>query len=281
MQPLSMDNLPSIPTLPPEIIDIITDFLFDDKPALANMTLVCKAFLPSARLHLFETLTIEMEQLCEPAQLKPRVLEIIDVFTSFASLVRHLRLRLSWDARVDWNLEFANWIRVFLPCLSVLKGVTTLSLPDFCWESPVEARNELFARFSGILEFRIEGGYFPDAAAIVMSALQFPLLERLHLDDIDWVENSLSYKHIPNVVQAFSNLTSLTIECLNMMSILYQSLFLEMTPSLHSLHITTLALYELEPAGRFIRALAPTLRHLTLAFESGGPISSSFCGGVY
>jgi hypothetical protein len=47
--------------IPLEITDMITDFLFDDVQALSTMSLVCKAFLPSTRLHLFEDMTIRLD----------------------------------------------------------------------------------------------------------------------------------------------------------------------------------------------------------------------------
>ena len=44
------------------------NFLFS-KPLLDKMSLLCRAFLPSARLHLFKSLTIFSYQFWEPARL--------------------------------------------------------------------------------------------------------------------------------------------------------------------------------------------------------------------
>ena len=52
------------PVLPSELCDLIMDFLFDDRGALCSCSLVCSAWLPTTRLHLFNTIKI--------SQFKPR-----------------------------------------------------------------------------------------------------------------------------------------------------------------------------------------------------------------
>jgi hypothetical protein len=259
---------PSIPTLPPEIIDIVTDFLFDDKSTLANMTLVCKAFLPSARLHLFDTLIIATYQFWELVEDGVQVSEISDIFASFASLVHHLEFR---DHEDDGELQ--GWMDVFLPCLSLLKSVTILSLRHFGWKARVEIRNELFTCFSGVSELTIICGWFPD---IVLSTLQFPLLEGLHLGFVSWEleDNLFSYHLAQENAAAFSNLSSLSIGGVDSRTerILYWMLSLEKMPLLHTLCITTVAFNKLDLAGQLIRTFAPTLKHLTLTFWSYGEI---------
>lgn len=259
---LNTESPQLITILPLEVADIITDFLFDDKIALANMSLVCRAFLPSARLHLFETLTLSTDQFWEGCRIRDP--EIVDTFTSFAPLVHHLEF-LSYER--NWELE--SWARVFLPFLSIFKGVTSLSLPYFPWiHMPVEIRSELFTCFSGVLELFIICGYFSHTADIVWLTLQFPLLEHLYFEKTEWDEDSIGYgltTVIPSDAQAFSNLSSLTISG-DMESVIYWILSLERMPSLRTLYVTTLADSGWEPVGQFIRALAPTLKHLTLEF---------------
>jgi hypothetical protein len=246
------------PTFPPEIIDNITDFLFDDKSTLANVSLVSRAFLPSARLHLFETLRIETNQFWVLTELGVQVSEIMDILTPFASLVRHLRLHNN-----EKDVMLREWIGFFLPCLSLFNGVMTLSLPNFGWDRRGEVKNELFSCFSGIRELIIVEGWF---SAIIWSALQFPLLEQLHLDQI----SSEYYSSVPNDAQAFSNLHSLTISGSVSEPTLCLFSSLERIPSLHTLQITLLVPNYLESTGQLIRALAPTLKHLRLEFSSWG-----------
>jgi hypothetical protein len=54
----AMEDKMAVPPLAIEVADMIIDFLFDDNPTLASVSLVCKVFLPSSRLHLFERLTL-------------------------------------------------------------------------------------------------------------------------------------------------------------------------------------------------------------------------------
>jgi hypothetical protein len=253
-----METPSAIFRLPREIIDMITDFLSDDKIALANMSLVCKAFLPSARHHLFETLTIATDRFW---LLSAPVSEIVDTFTSFGPLVHHLQFR-----NHEKNLDLEKWIRVFLPCLSPFNGVRSLSLPGFGWRNPADARNKLFACFSGISELCIVYGFIPDASNVVRLALQFPLLEQLELEGINFPGELIDHnKIIPNDVRAFSSLGSLTISG-DIGPIISWLLSLERIPSLHTLRLPSLTADGWESAGRFIRALAPTLKHLTLDF---------------
>jgi len=48
-----------MPLLPPEIMDMVIDHLFNDKPALSSCALVCQDWLPSTRYHLFHTLRVQ------------------------------------------------------------------------------------------------------------------------------------------------------------------------------------------------------------------------------
>ncbi|OCH89642.1 hypothetical protein OBBRIDRAFT_732315, partial [Obba rivulosa] len=41
--------------LAPELIDIILDFLYDDYATLKNCILTCTSWIPTCRLHLFDT----------------------------------------------------------------------------------------------------------------------------------------------------------------------------------------------------------------------------------
>lgn len=43
-----------LPALPQELLDTIIDFLYDDQPALFSCSLVCHAWVPATRYHLFQ-----------------------------------------------------------------------------------------------------------------------------------------------------------------------------------------------------------------------------------
>ncbi|KIP09924.1 hypothetical protein PHLGIDRAFT_288540 [Phlebiopsis gigantea 11061_1 CR5-6] len=48
--------------LPPELCDMIIDFLYDEKPVLSICTLVCRAWLRAARYHLFDSIYVHCEK---------------------------------------------------------------------------------------------------------------------------------------------------------------------------------------------------------------------------
>ncbi|KAL6309336.1 hypothetical protein BKA93DRAFT_353108 [Sparassis latifolia] len=47
--------IPHAPTFPPELCDMVIDYLYDNEPALEACSLVCRAWLQSTRYHLFHT----------------------------------------------------------------------------------------------------------------------------------------------------------------------------------------------------------------------------------
>jgi hypothetical protein len=182
---------------------------------------------------------------------------------SFAPLVHHIQLHDHGEE--DRKLE--TWFRVFLPCFSLFKSVKSLSLPYFAWGTAIEARSNFFACFRGISELFIGDGCFLDTSAFARLALQFPLLERLELEDIAFV-NKLNHlilaNAVPNDVRVFPSLRSLSIGGYKE-PIIRWFLSLERIPSLYTLCMA-ITCNEWESVGRFIRVLAPTLKHLTVYF---------------
>jgi hypothetical protein len=51
---------PVVPSIPQELVDHILDHLFDDIPALLSCALVCRAWLPTCRLHLFSNVSLSV-----------------------------------------------------------------------------------------------------------------------------------------------------------------------------------------------------------------------------
>ncbi|KAI0076450.1 hypothetical protein K474DRAFT_1622892, partial [Panus rudis PR-1116 ss-1] len=50
--------------LPPELVDEAIDHLWNDIRSLQSCSLVCKAWLPSSRLHLFRTVRLRKADDC-------------------------------------------------------------------------------------------------------------------------------------------------------------------------------------------------------------------------
>lgn len=49
------------PRFPPELSDAVIDFLHDDKKTLRECALVCKAWVATSRLHLFQEITLQVK----------------------------------------------------------------------------------------------------------------------------------------------------------------------------------------------------------------------------
>jgi hypothetical protein len=255
---------------------MIIDFLFDDKRALANMSLVCKAFHPSARLHLFDTLTIRSDLLLNST--RAPLSDNVETFTSFGPLVH--RLLIHGTSSTDGSLH--RWIDTLLPCFSVFKYVTSLSL-DLCeWDledTENGTRSNILPCFSGLLELSFIHCTFYDTADITWLALQCPLLEQMHFEDVDSQHSPNSdlvlaqgpVKVVPSDTCSLPRLRSVALsgEDIYLTPIICWFLTLDTIPPLRNLQITDISKDELALAGQLIHALRPSLRHLRLGFFEG------------
>jgi hypothetical protein len=261
---LAMESLPARPTLPLDVTDMITDLLHDDKPTLADMSLVCRAFCPRARRYLFETLTVYSMELEYPTGIE-------DLFTSIAPLARSLIIR-GLDRSNKFNIGI---IEASLPKLTILKDITSVTLQFFCWretEDDIKHEIQVLSCFHGLLELSLVDGIFPDTADIIRLALQFPVLEQLRFEEVTWGDSMLHGPlDVPSDASALSSLRSVAVceGCSHLQPILGWFLSLDTIPPLHSLQINTLDHSDLESATLFIRALGPSLRHLKLGLVQG------------
>jgi hypothetical protein len=260
-----MDQPPVDLRLPIEITDMIIDFLFDDTNALAAMCLACKAFLPSARKHLFSTITLRTAYPCwgEPAQ--GRLEQPATIFTSIAHLVRRLNIVAAYG---DPGGELSKWITESMPLFTALEGITTLSIQSWSWmDMEPEVGNRLIACFPHLLELSLHSNIFAESANIIDLVLQCPTVERLSLYDITTELND-SLPLGQRGARDLSNLQSLDMggEEFLLEPIINWFHSLDAVSSLHTLRIADIANHECELVGQFVRALGPSLRHLTLMF---------------
>jgi hypothetical protein len=263
--------------LPLEITDMITDFLFDDTRALAAMSLACKAFLPSTRLHLFESLTLRLDYPFHWGNVQARLEELTTASLSLAPFVRRLNIFAPDTYLVDEVLNL--WLKASFPLFAILRGITSLSVRISWVEIQPETRKGVFACFSGLLELSLENG-FCDAIDIIGTLLRFPTLERLCLDNIYWITDF-------NAV--FGPIDVLPLPCLRSLSIHGASSnnlepmlgwfrSIDVVPPLHTFRVGDIILNNCATVGLFVRALGPALRHLKLGFNcsAGGVFNMSF-----
>lgn len=259
--------------LPMEITDMVIDFLFDDKHALKTMSLVCKAFLPSSRLHLFESLTFVTGELGRMKVASTQFDHILPFFVSIAPLVHHLSIVEPEDSLLDTDAGLNEWLIAALPYLAVFQCVTSLSVHFPSWKSiEPDSRKELFTCFRGLSELSMRGGLFSSPAEIAELAVQFPVLERLCFDDIEWEENirALYIHSVPGGGPTLSRLRSLRLggEQFDMEPILDWLLRINPALLLHTLCISSISFLELEITGWFVCALRATLKCLKVGFLS-------------
>lgn len=101
-----------MPTLPQELTDYIVDFLHDDEATLYSCALVCRAWLPTAQLHLFDDVVVRgVQQLT-------RFLAIVSTVPHFATFTRTLRL----SSQPPDNKPQNNYARAIL-CNQSLKHI--------------------------------------------------------------------------------------------------------------------------------------------------------------
>jgi hypothetical protein len=255
-------------SLPVEIIDMIIDLLWDDKDALATMSLVCKTFLLSSRKHLFKTVTLRRG----PGELPlARLKQLISISVSLAPVVRRLDIIASSKARPD---ELSKWITAAIPLFAALHGVTCLCIQLMSWiEIEPELRDGVFGSFPHLLELSLHFSKFFDVNDLVRSILRRPSLEGLTFHDVSRQRDSIVADPLPpgSGTQNLSRLQSLDISGIHspMIPIINWFRSLDTMPSLHTLRIADIASHECEPVGHFVRALGPSLRHLKLTFNDG------------
>ena len=90
-RPLTEQN----PLLPPEVLDLVIDNLHGDIPTLRSCSLLCHAFVSTARYHLFDTVLIN------PRNARAAKTMIIDKLPHLLKHTRHITLEVLDDTQVE------------------------------------------------------------------------------------------------------------------------------------------------------------------------------------
>ncbi|KAJ7062298.1 hypothetical protein C8F01DRAFT_1252123 [Mycena amicta] len=79
--------------LPPELTDHTLDFLHDDLPSLRTCSLVCRAWVPASRFHLFQNVTLRRKWMrFSSTQCRAFLMLLESRFCTFPTFVTHLTL---------------------------------------------------------------------------------------------------------------------------------------------------------------------------------------------
>ncbi|KAH9924700.1 uncharacterized protein B0H18DRAFT_399484 [Fomitopsis serialis] len=115
--------------VPSEICDMIIDYLHGSTETLSTCALVCKAWLPAARMHRFETLHIPRSQSRRPA-----LALLCDNTSNILPCIRHLSLEDGWKG---WKRNDPSWLDDALPRMRLreLNNLRSLTIHSLSWRA--------------------------------------------------------------------------------------------------------------------------------------------------
>ena len=185
---------PSIPHLPPELSDIIVDFLHDDEESLANCSLVCKDWLPVTRYHIFKNLLLD----------RWNVEEFVDMITHPSATVAPYIHQLTIDQGKKPRYHHV-FQRAFLrlPRFNLLHE---LELRNVQWcNFPTGVVDSLISAFQRVADVKLSNSAFGSPTHFMSIFTRFRHLKRMSilqtqfssLNDDPWFTND----SIPPIIQ--------------------------------------------------------------------------------
>ncbi|KAI0784384.1 hypothetical protein C8Q75DRAFT_394949 [Abortiporus biennis] len=120
-----------VPRLPPELVDHIIDFLYDEKPTLPSCCLVARSWLASSRYHLFYTTTAYGLTVGERYRLpssdrrvQHKFLDFSKFITSSPHIAQYIKV-LRLCGRSERRLPFQG-VLYFTILIDIIHGLTSL-----------------------------------------------------------------------------------------------------------------------------------------------------------
>jgi len=126
-----MTHMMPCPLLPPGIIDIVVDYLFEDKKSLGACALVCHQWLPSARYHLFSY--IQIHNLTPDGETCQRWFKDFAQFLKMSTInpyIQNLHI-LSLPDREGCHLRSICDINDVLGLVDLLPNLSSLDMQEF------------------------------------------------------------------------------------------------------------------------------------------------------
>lgn len=128
---------------PQELIDIIIDYLHDEKPSLHACSAVCHSWLPSARYHLFYAIDITCSLLCNTERYH-RLLASLEESPQLASYIQDLKVGYT-----SWCIGSEGAENLLSTIFNKLKNVRTLTLQRvYIPALPAHLKESLYALFA-------------------------------------------------------------------------------------------------------------------------------------
>jgi hypothetical protein len=157
--------------IPPEVIDYILDYLYDDKKTLARCALTSSKLLAPSRYHLLGNVELVPEN-------RERFIQFLDSpHSTLPSCVRHLDIE-------EGTYTPEKWIAQSIAQLATsLVSVRTLIIDGLVWEQlDDETKTLLHNGFKSVTFLKLDFPIFDYIAPLAKFASSFPVLETLALD---------------------------------------------------------------------------------------------------
>lgn len=234
----------------PELVDIIIDYLHDDRRSLASCALVAHQWVPSSRHHLFASVTL-------PSTRWLRFLELLD--SSFTTISPHVRaLTLTDDQE---NLEPLTQSIAHLA--THLLAITSLSLEMMDWRTLSRDCTATLSSFHQITYLHLSCVRFITGDDVVDLIHSYPLLEEFSVEKV-LCDSSTRGAGLPSSLRVLRIHLSVSLSAF--MSV---SVFSGHGPYALNTVDVSIEHYDLTSFRLFLRVLGSQLRHLILSINRG------------
>jgi len=247
--------VPLCRTIPQELVDLIIDHVYSDKPTLAACSLVCRSWLVSTRHHLFSTVCLSQTQnalaFCELLE-SPLV--------TIQPFVRSLQISSIYGTR---------WIDEVIPRLEGLSAVTSLRLSIGLQSFSAKTWASLRSTFRMLVKLDMDTVQFHTLAEVVNVIYLFPFLEILVLAG-NWNQicNDSSFPAAGQYTLP-RHLHTLNISRPVAMLEWFLSQYPVLTVS--RLHLSSIRMSELPCIGKYLKTTGSALQQLALNFNEYEP----------
>ncbi|KAF8066960.1 hypothetical protein FPV67DRAFT_1582634 [Lyophyllum atratum] len=242
-------RMTSFHAIPLELVDLIIDHGHADYSLLTACSLVCKAWFPAARHHLFSNAKLNATNASS----------FVDLVNSASSTIIPFVRRI--DARD--NCEDGRWVEDLFGSLTSLPSVKSISLVSSCDTTLSRRTLSNLRSFGRLVELRLSECAFGDFTEVQELICSFPVLESLYLE-ADWPEPRTI---TPTKTSPSPHLRELYLRC-EMSHVLEWFLMQCDLAPVSKLTLHGLDSFELPVVGRYMETLGPELTHLTI-FPSG------------
>ncbi|RDB29986.1 hypothetical protein Hypma_013825 [Hypsizygus marmoreus] len=169
-----------------EIYDLIIDFLYSDLQALSTCALVCKAWLPASRLHLFCHL--------ELAQLNFR--RFLDLLKS-PDFSAHVRARTNKMTMVQHTGSYKRWLQYCIPYLKdfsvKILDISGLAFAHNGNPPPYPELSGLQAHFQSVTQLHLRSTKLNSCMQLAELVCSLRNLERVSLLGVSWYPGAPSH----------------------------------------------------------------------------------------